>query len=95
MPIKSKTLSTKNWKTIAFPVSWSYQIYHICQTHVNDSSHRYLEKYFSDVLDGIDKELAIKELKLTPAKSKTILALVEKNTWRRAVQNIIQNETFE
>ena len=68
---------------------------HICQTHVNDTSHKYLEKYFSDVLDGIDKELAIKELNLTPAKSKTIYALVEKKTCRQAVQKIIQNETCQ
>ena len=66
---------------------------YICQTHVNDSSHKYLEKYFSTVLDGIDKELAIKELKLSPAKSRSILSLTKKEPWRQAVQSLIQNET--
>ena len=67
---------------------------HICQTHVNDASHKYLEKYFSTVLDGIDKELAINELKLSPAKSRSILSLTKKKEpWWQAVQGIIQNET--
>ena len=65
---------------------------HICQTHVNDASHKYLEKYFSTVLDGIDNELVINELKLTPAKSRTISSLTQKENWRQAVQGIIQNE---
>ena len=65
---------------------------YICQTHVNDVSHKYLEKYFSTVLDGINNALVINELKLIPAKSRSISSLIQKENWR-AVQGIIQNES--
>ena len=65
---------------------------HICQTHVNDASHKYLEKYFSTVLDGLDIQLVVNELNLTPAKSRSISSLIQKENWRQAVLDIIQNE---
>ena len=65
---------------------------HICQTHVNDASHKYLEKYFSTVLDGLDIKLVVNELNLTPAKSRSISSLIQKENWRQAVLDIIQNE---
>lgn len=65
---------------------------HICQAYVNDLSHKYLEKCFSDDLDDIGKELAAKDPNLSSAKSRTNLSLIKKKTWRQAVQRIIQNE---
>ena len=50
-------------------------------------------KYFSTALDGIEKDLVVNELKLTPAKSRTILSLITTGSWRQAVQGIIQNKT--
>ena len=67
---------------------------HICQTHVNDASHKYLEKFFSSVVDDIDIKLAIADLNLSTSKSRTITSLVKRKSWRQAVQSIIiQNKT--
>ena len=67
---------------------------HICQTHVNDASHKYLEKIFNSVVDDIDIKLAIADLNLSTSKSRTITSLVKRKSWRQAVQSIIiQNKT--
>ena len=67
---------------------------HICQTHVNDASHKYLEKFFNSVVDDIDIKLAIADLNLSTSKSRTITSLVKRKSWRQAVQSIIiQNKT--
>ena len=62
---------------------------HICQTHVNDASHKYLEKFFSSVVDDIDIKLAIADLNLSTSKSRTITSLVKRKNWRQGVQSII------
>ena len=51
---------------------------HICQTHVNDPSHNYLEKFFETVLNEIDSNAVITDLHLSTSKSRSILSLVKK-----------------
>ena len=66
---------------------------HICQTHVNDASHNYLEKFFETVLDEIDSNSVITDLHLSTSKSRSIPSLVKRSSWRHEVKCDIQNDT--
>ena len=56
---------------------------HICETHVNDASHNYLEKFFETVLNEIDSNSVITDLHLPAWKSLSITSLVKRSSWLR------------
>ena len=66
---------------------------HICETHVNDASHNYFEKFVENVLNEIDSNLVITDLHLSASKSRSITSLVKKSSWQHEVKCEIQNET--
>ena len=66
---------------------------HICQTHVNDASHNYLEKFFETVLNEIESSSVITDLHLSASKSRSITSLVKRSSWRHEVKCDIQNYT--
>ena len=66
---------------------------HICETHVNDASHNYLEKFFETVLNEIDSNVVITDLHLSASKSRSITSLVKRSSWHHEVKCDIQNDT--
>ena len=65
---------------------------HMCQTNINDVLHNYLETFFTTVLEGVDIKLIIADLNLSNSKSRSIPAMVKRNSWQQAVKSIIQSD---
>ena len=66
---------------------------HICQTHVNDASHNYLQQFFDTVLNKVDSNSVITDLQISTSKSRSITSMVKKSCWRHEVKCEIQNDT--
>ena len=90
---KVKDIIQKRLKDDCFSCLMQIPDEHICQTHINDTSHKYLDKYFPNVLDGLDKELAISELKLSTIEGRKVKSIIKKKNWRDGVKSMIQNES--
>ena len=51
---------------------------HICQTHINDASHNYLEKFFETVLNEIESSSVITDFHLSASKVDWLLHWLKK-----------------
>ena len=91
--VKIKDILRKKLKDDCFSCLMQLPDEHICQTHLNDGSHKYLDKFFSNVLDSLDKEMTIRELNLSTAEFRKLKMMTKKKHWRDGVKSIIQNES--
>ena len=90
--IKIKAIIQKKLKDDCFSCLMQLSDNHMCQTNINDVSHNYLETFFTTVLEGVDIKLIIADLNLSNSKSRSIPAMVKRNSWQQAVKSIIQSD---